>query len=124
MWERWLPDFQWRPLRGGLCGIEEFEKNLDEIQLDKSHDGSCPLWIEMLDIARPGRARAEQCGPPHGQGVFFVVEVFACAIKHILLAWTGESSHCGVHTSRGAGSRRTRLGRRQPLAARLDPLAR
>ena len=26
MWERWLPDFQWYPVQGGLCGNEEFEK--------------------------------------------------------------------------------------------------
>ena len=42
MWERWLPDFQWRPVRGG------FEKAVAEIQLNKSHDGASPLWIEML----------------------------------------------------------------------------
>ena len=26
MWEHWLPDFQWRPVRGDLCGNEEFGK--------------------------------------------------------------------------------------------------
>ena len=29
-------------------GNEDFEKALAEIQLDISHDGACPLWIEML----------------------------------------------------------------------------
>ena len=48
MRERWLPDFQWRPVRGGLCGIEEFEKAVAEIQNGTYHDGACPLWIEML----------------------------------------------------------------------------
>ena len=28
MWERWLPDFQWRPVPGGLCFNEDFEKAL------------------------------------------------------------------------------------------------
>ena len=48
MWERWLLDFQWRQVRGGLCGNEEFEKAVAEIQHNTYHDGACPLWIEML----------------------------------------------------------------------------
>ena len=49
MWERWLLDFQWRQVRGGLCGNEEFEKAVAEIiQHNAYHDGACPLWIEML----------------------------------------------------------------------------
>ena len=42
LWERWLPDFAWRPVRGGLCGNKDFQKALAEIQLDKS------TWFEML----------------------------------------------------------------------------
>ena len=37
MWEHWLPDFELRPVRGGLCCSEEFEKALDEIRLDTDH---------------------------------------------------------------------------------------
>ena len=37
MWERWHPVFDLRLVLGGLCGNEEFEKALVEIQLDKSH---------------------------------------------------------------------------------------
>ena len=77
-----------------MCGNEEFEKAVAEIQHGTYHDGACPLWIEMF-----GRARAEQRGSPSGQGVFFVVKVLARAIKHILLAWTGENSCCGVDAS-------------------------
>ena len=58
MWERWLPDFQWRPVRGGLCGNEEFEKAVAEIQHDTYHDGACPLWIEMLVQGELGRNNA------------------------------------------------------------------
>ena len=42
LWERWLPNFAWRPVRGGLCGNKDFQKALAEIQLDKS------TWFEML----------------------------------------------------------------------------
>ena len=31
-------DFQWRPVRGGLCRNEEFEKALAEIQHDTHHN--------------------------------------------------------------------------------------
>ena len=55
MWERWLPDFQWRPVLVGLCGDEEFEKAVAEIQNDTYHDGACPLWIEMLFQGELGR---------------------------------------------------------------------
>ena len=48
MWERWLPDIQWRPVRGGLCGNEEFEKAVAEIQHDTYHNGACPLRIELV----------------------------------------------------------------------------
>ena len=58
MWERWLPDFQWRPVRGGLCGNEEIEKAVAEIQHDTYHDGACPLWIEMLVQGELGRNNA------------------------------------------------------------------
>ena len=34
LWERWLPDFAWRAVRGGLCGNLEFQKALAEIRLD------------------------------------------------------------------------------------------
>ena len=27
LWERWLPDFPWRPVRGGLCGNKDFQKS-------------------------------------------------------------------------------------------------
>ena len=46
--ERWLPHFAWRPVRGGLCGNEEFEKALAEIQHDTHHNGAGFLWIEIL----------------------------------------------------------------------------
>ena len=58
MWKRWLSDFQWRPVRGGLCGNEEFEKAVAEIQHDTYHDGACPLWIEMLVQGELGRNNA------------------------------------------------------------------
>ena len=73
LWKLW-PDFVWRSERGGLCGNEDFEKALAEIQHDKSHDGACHLWIEMLvqselgpggtmrAAARPGR-RFRRRGP-------------------------------------------------------------
>ena len=48
MWERWLPDFQWRLVRDGLCCNEEFEKAVAKIQHDTYHDEACPLWIEMF----------------------------------------------------------------------------
>ena len=35
MWECWLPDFAWSPVRG-LCGNEEFERALAEIQHEES----------------------------------------------------------------------------------------
>ena len=79
--------------------------------------------------ARPGRAWAEQHGPPRGhwQGVFFVVGVLARAMKHmmmlhIFLPRTDANSCCGVHASRGTGSRRPRLGKRPPLATHQGPL--
>ena len=72
----------------------------------------------------PRRSRAEQRGPPLGQGVFLVVGFPKRAIKHIFLSWTGDNSCCAVHASRSAGSEwltsRTRLGRRPPRAARQD----
>ena len=62
MWERWLPGFAWRPMRGGLCGNENFQKVLAEKRLDKSHNGACPLWIEMLALAQGelGRNNADR----------------------------------------------------------------
>ena len=52
MWEHWLPDFQWRPVRGNLCGNEEFEKAVAEIQhdtyLEQGLYGLKNLKIEML----------------------------------------------------------------------------
>ena len=48
MWDRWLPDLQWRPVQWGLCGNEEFEKAVAEILHDTYRDGACPLWIEIL----------------------------------------------------------------------------
>ena len=33
LWKRWLPDFSWRPVRGGLCGNEEFEKAQAKIHM-------------------------------------------------------------------------------------------
>ena len=50
--DRWLPDFAWRPVRGGLSGNEDFQKALAEILLDKS-----PL-IEMLVQGELGRNNA------------------------------------------------------------------
>ena len=58
MWERWLPDFQWRPVRGCLCCNEEFEKAVAEIQHDTYHDGACPLWTEMLVQGELGQNNA------------------------------------------------------------------
>ena len=58
MWELWLPDFQWRPVQDGLCGNEEFEKAVAEIQHDTYHDGACPLWIEMFVQGELGRNNA------------------------------------------------------------------
>ena len=52
LWERWLPDFAWRPVRGGLCGNLDFQKALAEIRLDKSP------WIEMLVQGELGRNNA------------------------------------------------------------------
>ena len=58
MWEHWLPDFQWRPLRGGLCGNEEFEKALNETRLDTDHPAAGSLWSEMLAQGALGRNNA------------------------------------------------------------------
>ena len=58
MWERWLPDFQWRPVRGCLCCNEEFEKAVAEIQHDTYHDGACPLRTEMLVQGELGQNNA------------------------------------------------------------------
>ena len=48
LWKRWLPDFSWRPVRGGLCGNEEFEKAQAKIQHGTYHIGAGSPWIEML----------------------------------------------------------------------------
>ena len=37
--ERWFLDFTWRQVRWGVCGNEEFEKALAEIQFDTYHIG-------------------------------------------------------------------------------------
>ena len=58
LWKRWLPNFAWRPVRGGLCGNEDFEQAKAEIQHGKSHDGACPPWIEMLVQGELGRNNA------------------------------------------------------------------
>ena len=73
MWERRLPDFklQWRPLQGGLCCNEEFEKAVAEIQHDTYHNGAGSLLIEMLVQGEVGPHN----GPPRCQGVFLVVLV-------------------------------------------------
>ena len=98
MWERWLPDFQWRPVRGRFVRQRGFRKSPGR------HTALQNSWWRLSSMdwdAGPGRARAEQCGPPRGQGVFVVVGVLAGAIKHILLAWTGKNSYYCVHASRG-----------------------
>ena len=56
----------------GACGQRGFRKSRDR---DTAWQIS---WWSLSSVdwdARPGRARAEQGGPPRGQGVFFVVEV-------------------------------------------------
>ena len=45
MWEHWLPDFQWCPVRGGLYCNEKFEKAVAEIQHDTYHYRDCHLWM-------------------------------------------------------------------------------
>ena len=57
------------------------------------------------------QGRAEQRGPPRGQDVCLVVGLLTSAIKHNLLAWTGENSCYAVHSENSccavrAGSRR------------------
>ena len=45
MWEHRLPDFAWRPVRGGFCGNEELEKALHEIRLDTDRPAAATLRV-------------------------------------------------------------------------------
>ena len=49
-WESWLPDpWQWCPLRGGLCGNEEFESASIEVKTESSK------WLEIIVDGKLGR---------------------------------------------------------------------
>ena len=86
MWDRWLPDLQWRPGLVWQWGVWKSSGRDTAWHL---------LWWSLSSMdwdSHPGRAWAEQRCPQRGQGVFLIVEVLALAIKHILLPWTGENS--------------------------------
>ena len=70
---------------GGLCGHEEFEKALAEIQHDiyRTFTMEPRSWSSMDWNASPRRGRAQQRGPPSGQGVCLVVRVLTRAVEYI-----------------------------------------
>ena len=118
MWERWLPDFQWRPMRGGLCSNEEFEKALDEIRLDTDHPAAASLWSEMLvqgalgrdnEGRRAARASSSSSGSLRARSSTFsspgqvrirVAQCRAAGSRHI------PDSAGGLHGRRAKSSRR------------------
>ena len=67
LWERWLPDFAWRPVQGGLCRNEDFDRG-------PSWDTAWQIsWWSLSSInwdTHPGRAQAKQRWQPCHQGVF------------------------------------------------------
>ena len=48
LWEPWLPDYAWRPVRGGLCGDKEFEKALTEKKHGTDHPRADSLQCKMM----------------------------------------------------------------------------
>ena len=52
-WETWLPTtWDWRPLRGGLCGNEEFESASTEAESEGSG------WLEIFVHGKLGKNNA------------------------------------------------------------------
>ena len=116
-WECWLPDFLWRPVRGGLCN-EELEKAVAEIQHDTYHNGAGSLWIEMLVQGQVGRNTGRRA-------VRVSFSSSGSSRARSSTSRSGQVRNCATPSmqARRLLTSSTRFGRRPPTTARQDPLA-
>ena len=111
-----------------LCGNEDFEKALAEIQLDKSHDGACPLWIAMLvqgELGRNNASRRAARASSSSSGSLRTLSRTSSSPCQVRIR-VAPCMQADAFKPRRQFRSRTRLAgnRRPPLAARQDPPAR
>ena len=119
LWKRWLPDFSWRPVRGGLCGNEEFEKAQAKIQHGTYHIGAGSPWIEMLvegEVVRINTGRRAASASASSSGSSW---------PRSSTSRSGKVGNCATpcKQARRVLTSSTRFGRRPTPTARQDPPA-
>ena len=85
LWERLLPDFAWRPVRGGLCCNEEFKKSWPRYSMTHIKMEPVLYGLKCSSKASLGAATRAAARPGCLLRQIFVVGVLSRAIKHILL---------------------------------------
>jgi hypothetical protein len=118
-WEKWLQHpFYWRPLRGGLCGNEEFESASTEARSVSSG------WLEIFVHGNLGNLRTTLAGwPTHGRRArspFFQLQFGPALSARVAVFLTGTRQKrldvLGIAIFLVNGRRRGRERRRQAPA--------